>query len=376
MRKKRNVRNAEAVVSGLLLLKKGKSIAPAGENTLAFGRTPAVNGYEEEKIGSRMSGNFITIPADSTVKSAMTKLIREAAEKDNISTLFVVDRQGVFRGGIDLKDLIVAREDTPLADITDSACPYVYADATVEECVPRLVGYSAASVPVLDGEGRLVGALISQEFLRVMREEYGEDYAMLGGLPAEEDLAEPVRKSVQKRIPWLGILLIIGLFVSATVGIFESVVAQLPVIMCFQSLILDMAGNVGTQSLAVAIRALTGEKDGKWKAVLVWKETRVGFFNGVLLGMLSFLLIGGYLCLKQYPAPFAFAVSGCLAAAMVLAMVASSLSGTLIPIFFQKIGVDPAVASGPLITTVNDLVAVVSYYGLAWLILIRLLHLV
>ena len=170
-------------------------------------------------------------------------------------------------------------------------------------------------------------------------------------------------------------MLFIGLFVSATVGIFESVVAQLPVIMCFQSLILDMAGNVGTQSLAVAIRMLTGQKPGKWKAELVWKETRVGFFNGVLLGALSFLAIGGYLCLKRYPAPFAFAVSGCLAAAMVLAMVASSLSGTLIPMLFRKIGIDPAVASGPLITTINDLVAVVSYYGLAWLILIWWLHL-
>lgn len=375
-KKKKNIKNTEAAVSGLLLLKKEKNTAKTHTVPPVKPSAPLPRGrYDEDEIGSRMSDNFIAIPAGATIKGAMTKLIREAAEKDNISTLFAVDDAGVFRGGIDLKDLIVAREDTPLAEITDAAYPVVYANATVEECVPRLVGYSEASVPVLDAGGRLAGVLISQEFLRVMREEYGEDYAMLAGLPAEEDLSEPVRKSVRKRIPWLVVLLFIGLFVSATVGIFESVVAQLPVIMCFQSLILDMAGNVGTQSLAVAIRMLTGQKPGKWKAELVWKETRVGFFNGVLLGAFSFLAIGGYLCLKRYPAPFAFAVSGCLAAAMVLAMVASSLSGTLIPMFFRKIGVDPAVASGPLITTINDLVAVVSYYGLAWLILIRWLHL-
>lgn len=373
----KNVKNPEAAVNELLLLKNEKKDPTAGavNSPVKPPAPPVADGFDGEEIGSRMSDNFITIPVNATIKSAMTRLIREAAEKDNISTLFAVDEHGAFRGGIDLKDLIVAREDTPLADITDTAYPFVTATATVEECVPRLIGFSEASVPVLDADRHLVGVLISQEFLQIMREEYGEDYAMLAGLPAEEDLAESVCKSVQKRIPWLGVLLFIGLFVSATVGIFESVVAQLPIIMCFQSLILDMAGNVGTQSLAVAIRMLTGEKDGKWKAALVWKESRVGFLNGVLLGALSFLAIGGYLCLKRYPASFAFAVSGCLAVAMVLAMVASSLSGTLIPIFFRKIGVDPAVASGPLITTVNDLVAVVSYYGLSWLILIRLLHL-
>lgn len=110
----------------------------------------------------------------------------------------------------------------------------------------------------------------------------------------------------------------------------------------------------------------------KWR--LIGREVRVGLLNGGVLGAVSFAAIGGYLCIKGNAAGFAFAVSGCLGAAMLLAMVISSLSGTVIPIFFEKIGIDPAVASGPLITTVNDLVAVVTYYGLAWLILIRLMR--
>ena len=114
---------------------------------------------------------------------------------------------------------------------------------------------------------------------------------------------------------------------------------------------------------------------GKQKIALILKESRVGLTNGVILGALSFLVIGGYLVLKGNALTFSFAVSGCLGAAMVLAMVVSSLSGTIIPIFFQRIGVDPAVASGPLITTVNDLVAVISYYGLSWIILINILQL-
>lgn len=191
----------------------------------------------------------------------------------------------------------------------------------------------------------------------------------------QTDLNEPLRKSILKRLPWLAVLLILGTGVSATVGLFESIVAHLPVIMCFQSLILDMAGNVGTQSLAVAIRVLTDEKiSGRKKASLIFKECRIGFINGAILGILSFAFIGGYLCITGNVPFFAFSISGCLGIAMITAMAISAFAGTVIPLFFQKIGIDPAVASGPLITTVNDLVAVITYYGLSWLILINFLH--
>ena len=331
-----------------------------------------LSSFEEDEIGSRMSTNYIEIPENSTIKGAMSELIRQAPENDNMSVLYVVDEDGTFCGAIDLKDLIIAREGTDLSDITRVSYPYVYAKALVDDCMSSLIDYSEASIPVLDNDNKLIGVVTAQDFIEVIDEEFGEDYAKLAGLTAEEDLAEPIAQSVKKRLPWLGVLLALGFVVSAAVGMFESVVAQLPVIMSFQSLILGMAGNVGTQSLAVAIRVLMDQQiGGKHLAGLVWKETRVGLFNGLLLGVLSFAAIGGYLCLQGNGAAFAFAVSGCLGVAMVLAMLASSLSGTIIPIIFKKMGVDPAVASGPLITTINDLVAVISYYGLAWLILIN-----
>lgn len=332
--------------------------------------------FDEDEIGSEMSTNFIVISDTSTIKEAMSELIRQAADNDNISTIYVVDETKTFCGAIDLKDLIVAREGMSLADIITFSYPYVYAKTRIEDCIPMFIDYSEESIPVLDNDNKLVGVVTAQDFMEVIGDEFSEDYAKLAGLTSEEDLAEPIRHSVQKRLPWLGILLVMGLGVSATVGLFESIVAQLPVIMCFQSLILDMAGNVGTQSLAVAIRVLMDKQIGsRHKAILVWKEVRIGLLNGIILGILSFISIGGYLCLKGNDLTFAFAVSGCLGIAMVLAMVVSSLSGTIIPILFQKIGVDPAVASGPLITTINDLVAVISYYGLSWLILIQFLHL-
>jgi magnesium transporter len=147
--------------------------------------------------------------------------------------------------------------------------------------------------------------------------------------------------------------------------------------MSFQSLILDMAGNVGTQSLAVTIRVLMDESlTGKQKLGLVWKEMRIGLCNGLILGTVSFVLIGLYIYLfKGRGLGFSYAVSGCVGFSLLVAMVISSAVGTIIPLFFKKIHVDPAVASGPLITTVNDLVAVVTYYGLSWILLINVLHL-
>ena len=335
-----------------------------------------LNSFDDDEIGSKMSTNYVAIHDTCTVKLAMSELIRQAAENDNITTLYVIDKNGTFCGAIDLKDLIIAREGTSLSDITTFSYPYVYAKSSVEACMPQLTDYYEDSIPVLDNDNKLIGVVTAHDLIGVMEDELNEDYAKLAGLTAEEDLGEPIRRSVRKRLPWLGILLLMGLGVSATVGLFESIVAQLPVIMCFQSLILDMAGNVGTQSLAVAIRVLVdGQLTGRQKAFLVFKEARVGIFNGLIMGILSFAAIGGYLCLTGNAPVFAFAVSGCLGLAMLSAMFISSLSGTVIPLFFRRIGIDPAVASGPLITTVNDLVAVISYYGLAWLILINLLRL-
>ena len=138
-----------------------------------------------------------------------------------------------------------------------------------------------------------------------------------------------------------------------------------------------MAGNVGTQSLAVTIRVLMDENlTAKQKVHLVGKEMRVGFCNGLLLGLLSFVFVGMYIWLfKHKTLGFAYLVSGCIGASMLVAMLISSAVGTLIPMFFKKIKIDPAVASGPLITTINDLVAVVTYYTLSWVLLIGVFNL-
>ena len=332
--------------------------------------------YEEDEIGSRMTTNYVAIEKNLSVKQAMRSLVQQAAENDNISTLYALNADGTFYGAIDLKDLIVAREGTELEDLIVTSYPYVYAKETVEACIEQLKDYSEDSIPVLDADDRLIGVITAQDIVEVVDEEMGEDYARLAGLTAEEDLREPVFMSMKKRVPWLIALLFLALGVSAVVGIFEGVVQSLALIVCFQSLILDMAGNVGTQSLAVTIRVLMDENlTGAQQGRLIWKEVRVGLLNGTLLGSLSFGIIGLYIWLiKGKALAFSFLTSGCIGVALLLAMVASSFTGTVIPMIFKRLHIDPAVASGPLITTFNDLVAVVTYYGLAWALLINLLH--
>lgn len=333
--------------------------------------------FDEDEIGSRMTTNYIVIREDMTIKEAMSELVRQAEENDNISTLFVVDDQDEYCGAVDLKDLIIARKDTPLEELIAASFPYVYANEQTADCIERLKDYSENSIPVLDDSNRLLGVITSQNLIEAVDDEMGEDYARLAGLIAEEDLNEPLSESMKKRMPWLLILLGLGIIVSSVVGTFEKVVAQLTLIMAFQSLILDMAGNVGTQSLAVTIRVLTDENlTFSQKGRLVFKEMRVGLCNGLILGLISFALVGLYILIFKGQAPlFSFAVSGCIGISLVVAMLISSAVGTLIPLFFQKIKVDPAVASGPLITTVNDLVAVVAYYGLSWILLLNVMHL-
>ena len=330
--------------------------------------------YDEEEIGSYMTTNYICIHNDLTIGKAMKELIKQAGDNDNISTIYVVDENNKYFGAIDLKDIILARENDELIVIISQSYPYVLEYDKIDDCMDKILEYSEDSIPVLMENGEIVGAITSEDIVELVDDEMGEDYAKLGGLTAEEDLKEPLLESSKKRLTWLVILLFLGMAVSSVVGMFETVVAILPIVICFQSLVLDMAGNVGTQSLAVTIRVLMDEKlTGKEKLMLLIKEVKVGLLNGMILGIMALFFLGIYIHIfKGYTFGNAFLISGCVGISLLVAMVISSMVGTVIPMFFSKIKIDPAVASGPLITTVNDLVAVVTYYGLALVFLINI----
>ena len=334
-----------------------------------------INSYGDDEFGSRMSTNFISITRDFTVKSAMRELISEAPQNDNIYTIFVTEADGSFYGAIDLKDLIVARSTDAFEDLICTTFPYVKDKDIITDNIERLRGYSEDLIPVISSENNsILGVITTQQIVQIVDEEISDDYAKLAALVAEEEDDDSLWQSMKKRIPWLIALLFMGLAVSLVVGMFENVVDELPIIVSFQSLILGMAGNVGTQSLAVTVRLLGSEDDIgiKKQLLMIGREGKVAFFNGVAIAIVSFLLVWAFLMISGNALLFSLAVAICVAASMCFAMTISGLTGALIPSTLYRIGIDPAVASGPLITTLNDLVAVITYYGLAWVLILNI----
>ena len=334
-----------------------------------------IDSYEDTEFGSRMSTNFIAVKRNQTVKETMKSLVREAARNDNIFTIFVLNEDDSFYGVIDLKDLIVARSHVELESLICNTFPFVYDKDIISENIERLRSYSENMIPVISSsDNTFLGVITANDIIELIDEERSDEYAKLAAMSGEQERDETLWESVKKRVPWLIALLFMGLAVSAVVRLFEGVVDALPMIVSFQSLILGMAGNVGTQSLAVTVRALGAQENNGIKAQLITilKEIRVALFNGLVLGAVSFVMVSAYLLVwASYGTTFVFSAAGCVGLAMYFAMVISGLTGAAIPICLYRLGLDPAVASGPLITTVNDLIAVISYYGLAWALLLK-----
>ena len=331
--------------------------------------------FREEYFGEYMTHRFVQLELGQTLKQAMRTLVSCAADCENIDMLFVINDDGRYQGAIELKDLITARDGTPLETLLDYEYPFVYADHPIDENIDQLKEFAKGTLPVLDKGQKLQGVISVEGMLEILGDELEEDYARLAGLTDGEELRERLGRSLQKRLPWLAVLLILGLGVSSLIDSFSPVFERLSAVVCFQSLILGMAGNGGTQSLAVTVRLLSDSELGRReKLALLWKEVRVGCVGGLMLGLFSALIVTLYTMVLQGSAlSFALALGSCVGLALWGAMTLSAAAGTWIPLVFEGLGLDPAVASGPLINTMNDLSAVMIYYGLTWVLLIHLL---
>lgn len=333
-----------------------------------------ITGYDDDCIGSRMTTDYVSIKNDYNIKTAMKSLVEQAAENDNISTIYVTDENNVFYGAVSLNKLFIARSDTPLDDIVTTSFPYLYADDKIVDALSRIKEYEEESLPVLDADNRLIGVLTSADVVEAVDDEISEDYAKLAGLSEEDDLSERVFGSVKKRLPWLAALLVLSFIVSSVLKVFDGVMAALPILVFFQTMVLDMSGNASTQSLGVTIRRLTDpDITAADKRRAFFSELSISFFDALILATIAFGLTTAYMLIfKHQPVGQAMPVAACIAAAMAISMTVSGILGTAIPMFFKKTGIDPAAASGPLITTMNDLLSAVTYYGLAALLLLTI----
>lgn len=323
--------------------------------------------FEGKTVKERMKPEFVGVFVGLTAEEALREIKSQAERKcSSISTVYLEDKNKCFCGAVSFRDLLLADKDKPICDLAVISYPKIFEDTAICKCIPFFMEYNECEFPVLNAKGRQVGVFEVKSFADILESGINNDYAKLAGLNGKNEIYETAKEGASKRLLWLLVLLVMGMAVSQTIGVFEEVFAQLPVIVFFQSLVLDMAGNVGTQSLDVCLRVLSdGDVRKKSKFLLVTKEFYVGLAEGLVMGVLSFAAAGIYLILKGNFAALSFSLAACLGTAMFFAMIFSSLSGVVIPIFFKRIKIDPAVASGPFITTLNDLLAASLYYGLA-----------
>lgn len=333
--------------------------------------------YDEDVTGSIMSTSYIELHEKMIVKDAMKHMIQEAKSVDYINTMFVVDKNEQLIGVVSLKQLIVASKDAAITDIMTEKIISIEADKPKEEAADLFSNYDLDVLPVVDAQDRLLGIVTSDDIIDVIEEEANEDYAKFAGIIDGEIQfgKDAIFRSVRKRIPWLVILLFVGIIASIIIGEYEEILAAIPILTMFLPMVLDMAGNVGTQSLAVTIRLLTDDDFISRKNVRlhILRELAIGLINGLLLAVLAFIITtvllgvrgGAIFDSTNLRTGFVIGFS------MFAAITTSNLAGSIVPLIISALKIDPAVASGPFITTLNDIMALTIYFTMATALLIN-----
>ena len=325
--------------------------------------------YEDDSAASIMSTEFITIDQNMSIKEATNKLVTTSKDQDYIDSIYVLDEDKKLVGVVDLKDLIIARSNQKLTNIMIDDYHFVDEHDSIEVAIQTVKDYDRNAIPVLDQEHHVLGIVTADDIFDEMIEDIESDYQRLALLDNHESTSTAITRSKQ-RLPWLLIGVILNLVIASFLSIFEATIAEVVALVLFQPLILGMAGNIGTQSLAVTILGFHREEfdHKKMPKSHVIKEMSIGFLNSLLLGLSAFLLVLGFLSLiptgSQSPLYMALVVG--LATSM--SMFISASMGALVPIFLNRFEIDPSTASGPIMTTINDLVSLVIYFGIATII--------
>ena len=333
--------------------------------------------YEEQQIGSVMSNSFIEISRNETVKDAMKKVTSLAADTDYISILYVLEKHQLV-GYLKLKNLIIARASQTIDEIMEDRIISAKDTDDKESAAQILAEYGLSSIPILNQDNHLVGIVTHDDLIDVIAEAKSEDYRKFAAVVAEdrELKTNTVFDSVKNRFPWLAILLGLSLVTSFILGLFEGqlsssagAMALAASLAIYLPLILDMSGNTGTQSLAVMIRYLSTKKSQVTRAEIrrhLLREFGTGVVQGFLIAMAVFAIIFGSNWLtKGNTSSLSFITALVTALSIFVALIVSTLNGALIPMLMSKFSIDPAVASGPFITTVSDIITLTLYYSIS-----------
>lgn len=321
--------------------------------------------YEEYTAGSIMTTEYVAIPENSTVRSAMTILRNAAPEAEIIYYLFVVNDDHQLTGVVSLRDLIIADEDSLIRSIRNERVVSVSVSEDQEEVARMIKDYDFLAVPVVDFENHLLGIITVDDILDVLEEEANDDYSKLAAVSEMDTFDKGPLIAAKKRLPWLIILLFLGMFTASLMGIFEETLDKVAILAVFIPLIAGMAGNSGTQALAVAVRGIaTGDIAEQSKMKLLMREAGTGLITGIVCAVFSV----GIVFFIQHDLLLGLLVGTAIFGSIFVA----TLSGSFIPLLIHRMNIDPAVASGPFITTLNDIISILIYLGLASMFLTQL----
>ena len=334
--------------------------------------------YDDTVVGSILNTNYVEITPNMTVKQAIKTMVKLAEDIEFINVLYVVDNHKLV-GAVSLKEIISAG-NTPerlISDLMTVNLITVNPDTKNEEAIFLMKNYDFLLLPVVDIDFNMIGIVSFDDMYETINYESDMDYSRLAGVidvNIDED-TETVVSSVKKRIPWLIILLFFDLVTSGIVAGYEVVLTAIPTLALFMPLILNMAGNTGTQSLGVIIQLfatnqLTGKKD---IAKHLFREFLTGIVNGLAIGIMLFILVILIKMIDGTSIKDAISFAKVISISIAVSLSTATIAGAGIPLFMKIIKVDPAVASGPFITTVNDIISLVIYFGLATIMLTGLL---
>ncbi len=327
--------------------------------------------YKEDTAGAIMTTEYIEISVNDSVEKAMRKLLDQAVDAETIYTLYVTDRKNTLVGTLSLREMILARKGQQIKDIMNERIVSVNASLDQEEVAEIFQDYDFASLPVVDKLNRMLGIITFDDIMDVIHEEAVEDYSRLAGISDVEIDAETetIWMSAKKRIPWLLILSVLGFLTSTIINQFGDTLEKIPTIALFMPMILGMAGNTGTQSLAVTVRGLNnGELDDKSDIYKhLFRELGTGIVNGVLIGLILFGVTWAFLTLTGNLD--AFKITQVVSLSIIVSLTVATVAGALMPIIINSFKIDPAVASGPFVTMINDILALSVYFTLATILI-------
>ena len=321
--------------------------------------------YSGESAGGIMTTEYISLPAELPVEEAIARLREIAPQAETIYYVFVVDPENRLTGVLSLRDLIAAPDGTPLKEIMRHNVISVNAALDQEEVARVVTKYDLLALPVVDDSNRLLGIITFDDIMDVLEQEATEDIYRLAGageVSGVELMEASAYQVAWHRTPWLLLSMLGGIAAGYIMSTFESTLEAILVLAFFIPVIMDMGGNVSTQSSTIFVRGIaTGEIAGTdiWR--YLFREVRVGLFMGVLFGL---LVAVAALLWRGNPA-----LGLVVGISMVATISLATIIGTLVPLFFHKINIDPAITSGPLVTTIKDITGLLIYFGMATLFL-------